>query len=211
MLIRNPRFIAVRTPRFVPPPSVLVPALQHVFDTFGDALDAKTGIPLFNKEAKKKADAVVELARQGYLSDVDGIAMYESAGMDKYGLQKWKCLRGTNNVEGGPHGDIYRKFGALNAGPRLSVNCLTDHRTWYNLQAYARHVCGVDWNFHHNLGLINRTSFLLNYLSDVLDGAESYGDWLNGDLYVKTEEQFGICIFPGTFFSLEINPMLIYF
>jgi len=48
-------------------------------------------------------------------------------------------------------------------------------------------------------------------LSDVLDGAESYGDWLNGDLYVKTEEQFGICIFPGTFFSFEINPMLIYF
>lgn len=87
MLIRNPRFIAARTPRFVPPPSVLVPALQHVFDTFGDALDAKTGAPLFNKEAKKKADAVVELARQGYLSDVDGIAMYKSAGMDKYGLQ----------------------------------------------------------------------------------------------------------------------------
>ena len=211
MLIHNPRFIAARTPRFVPPPSVLVPALQHVFDTFGDALDAKTGAPLFNKEAKKKADAVVELARQGYLSDVDGIAMYESAGVDKYGLQKWKCLPGTNNVEGGPHGDIYRKFGALNAGPRLTINCLTDHRTWYNLQAYARHVCGVDWNFHHNLGLINCTSFLLNYSSDVLDGAESYGDWLNGDLYIKTEEQFGICIFPGTFFSFEINSMLIYF
>jgi hypothetical protein len=201
MLIRNPRFIAIRTPRFVPPPSVLVPALQHVFDTFGSALDVKTNAPLFNKEAQKKATAVVELARQGYLSDVDGIVMYEKAGIDKYGLQKWKCLRGTNNVEGGPHGDIYRKFGALNAGPRLTVNCLTDHRTWYNLQAYAKHVCGVDWNFHHNLGHINRTSFLLNYLSDVLNGAESYGDWLNGDLYVKTEEQFGICMFPGIYFS----------
>ena len=199
MLIRNPRFIAIRTPRFVPPPSVLVPALRHVFDTFGSALDVKTNAPLFNKEAQKKATAVIELARQGYLSDVDGIVMYEKAGIDKYGLQKWKCLRGTNNVEGGPHGDIYRKFGALNAGPRLTVNCLTDHRTWYNLQAYAKHICGVDWNFHHNLGLINRTSFLLNYLSDVLDGAESYGDWLNGDLYIKTEEQFGICMFPGIF------------
>lgn len=205
MLIRNPRFIAVRTPHFVPPPSVLVPALQHVFDTFGSALDVKTNAPLFNKEAQKKATAVVELARQGYLSDVDGIVMYEKAGTDKYGLQKWKCLRGTNNVEGGPHGDIYRKFGALNAGPRLTVNCLTDHRTWYNLQAYAKHICGVDWNFHHNLGLINRTSFLLNYLSDVLDGAESYGDWLNGDLYVKTEEQFGICIFPGIFCQLNLR------
>lgn len=202
MLIRNPRFIAARTPRFVPPPSVLVPALEHVFDTYGSALDVKTNAPLFNKEAQKKATAVVELARQGYLSDVDGIVMYEKAGIDKYGLQKWKCLRGTNNVEGGPHGDIYRKFGALNAGPRLTVNCLTDHRTWYNLQAYAKHICGIDWDFHHNLGFINRTSFLLNYLSDVLDGAESYGDWLNGDLYVKTEEQFGICTFPGIFVSL---------
>jgi hypothetical protein len=202
MLIRNPRFIAARTPRFVPPPSVLVPALEHVFDTYGSALDVKTNAPLFNKEAQKKATAVVELARHGYLSDVDGIVMYEKAGIDKYGLQKWKCLRGTNNVEGGPHGDIYRKFGALNAGPRLTVNCLTDHRTWYNLQAYAKHICGIDWDFHHNLGFINRTSFLLNYLSDVLDGAESYGDWLNGDLYVKTEEQFGICTFPGIFVGL---------
>jgi hypothetical protein len=46
--------------------------------------------------------------------------MYERAGVDKYGLEKFKSLRGTNNVEGGPHGDIYRKFGALN-GMRLLV------------------------------------------------------------------------------------------
>ena len=113
MLVRNPRFIAERTPRYVPPPSVLVPALTHVFKTFGDAIDVKSGAPLFSSEARKKANAVLELARQGYLSDVEGVALYERAGVDKYGLQKWKCLRGTNNVEGGPHGDIYRKFGAL--------------------------------------------------------------------------------------------------
>jgi hypothetical protein len=58
-------------------------------------------------------------------------------------------------------------------------------------------VCGVDWNYHHHLGLINRTSFLLNYLSDVLEGACSYADWINGDLYEKTNEKFGICPFPG--------------
>jgi len=113
MLVRNPRFIAERTPRYVPPPSVLIPALSHVFETFGDTIDVKTGAPLFSSEARKKANAVLELARQGYLSDVEGVALYERAGVDKYGLQKWRCLRGTNNVEGGPHGDIYRKFGAL--------------------------------------------------------------------------------------------------
>ena len=104
------------------------------------------------------------------------------------------------------------------AGPRLTMNCLTDHRTWYNLQvcscynvffistyclyilkAFAKHVHGVDWEYHHCLGLINRTSFLLNYLSDVIDGAQSYADWINGDLYECTEECFGICTIPGIF------------
>ncbi|KAF8190775.1 hypothetical protein BJ912DRAFT_1058509 [Pholiota molesta] len=198
MLVRNPRFIMERTPRYVPPPSILVPAISHVFNTFGNASDAKTGAPLFNKVAWQKANAVLDLARQGYLSDNTDIVLYEKAGVDKHGLQKWKCLRGTNNVEGGPHGDIYRKFGALHAGPRLTVNCLTDHRTWYNLQAYAKHVYGMDWEYHHDLALINRTSFLLNYLSDVVNGARSYSDWINGDLYERTNEQFGICKFPDS-------------
>jgi hypothetical protein len=50
---------------------------------------------------------VLELAHEGYLSDIEGIVMYEKAGVDKYGLQKWKCLCETNNVEGGLHRDIY--------------------------------------------------------------------------------------------------------
>ncbi len=117
-------------------------------------------------------------------------------------------------MERGPHGDIYRKFGALHgeilcilvyfgsyfsllAGPRLTVNCLTDHRTWYNLQAYAKHLFGIDWTYHHDLSLINQTSFLLNYMSDFINGAQLYAEWINGDLYERTEEKFGICAFPG--------------
>jgi hypothetical protein len=38
---------------------------------------------------------------------------------------------------------------------------------------------------------------LLNYLSDIVDGAQSYADWVNGDLYEHTEEQFSICTLPG--------------
>jgi hypothetical protein len=116
-LARYPRFIAARTPRYVPSPSVLVPALKHVFDTFANLVDATSGSPLFNNVARQKAAAVLELAREGYLSDIDGIVLYEKAGIDKWGLQKYQCLWGTNKVEGGPHGDIYRKFGALNGKP----------------------------------------------------------------------------------------------
>jgi hypothetical protein len=59
---------------------------------------------------------------------------------------------------------------------------------------------GVDWSYHHNLAMINRTSFLLNYLSDIVPGAEAYSDWLNGDLYELTEETFGVCATPGMIF-----------
>ncbi|KAJ7667374.1 hypothetical protein B0H17DRAFT_1142779 [Mycena rosella] len=171
MLSRHPDYIKRRTPRYVPPPrSVIVPAIEHIFNSYGNALDAQSGSPLFSEKTWQKANAVLELARQGYLSDIQGVPMYEKAGVDNHGLQKYDCKRGSNKVEGGPHGDIYRKFGALNAGPRLTVNCLTDHRVWYNLQAYAKHV--------HR--------------------AESYSEWLNPDLYERATEKFGICPIPDS-------------
>ena len=71
------------------------------------------------------------------------------------------------------------------------------------------HLFGVDWEYHHNIGLINRISFLLNYLSDTLNGARSYSDWINGDLYEKTDEQFGICMFPGL--QICTAAILVYF
>ncbi|KAK7002121.1 hypothetical protein R3P38DRAFT_3215931 [Favolaschia claudopus] len=199
MLLRNPRWIKKRTPRYVPPPSVLVPAIEHVFNIFGGALDAKSGEPLFNAVARQKANAVLDLAREGYLSDPAGVVLYEKIGVDKYGLELFSCRRGTNKLEGGPHSDIYRKFGAFHAAPRLTVNSLTDHRTHYNLQAMAKHEFGVNWEYHHDLALINRTSFLLNYLADIVPGVDSYADWLNADLYQRTTEKFGICEVPESF------------
>ena len=91
MLLRNPRFIREHTPCYAPPPSVLTHAIQFVIDTFGDAVDAH-GNRLFSEKTWQKAHSVLELAKQGYLSDVEGVVLYEKAGSDKYGLQKWKCL-----------------------------------------------------------------------------------------------------------------------
>jgi len=56
---------------------------------------------------------------------------------------------------------------------------------------------GVDWDYHYQVGLINHTSFLLNYLSDIIEGAQSYFDWIFGDLHEWTDEHFGIRAFPG--------------
>lgn len=120
MLERRPKWIAPRRcPRFIPSPLVLVLTIELVFNTCGNAKDAKTGLPLFSAECWKKARAVVELAREAFLSDLEGVIIYEKAGRDQYGLIRWWCLRGTGSVEGGPHDDIYRKFGALNGSSFL--------------------------------------------------------------------------------------------
>ncbi|KAK4699673.1 hypothetical protein P7C70_g6585, partial [Phenoliferia sp. Uapishka_3] len=185
MLLKKPKWVARRCPRYVPLPDILVPAIQLVYDRCGNAKDAKTKLPLFNKKGWEKANAVLELAREGFLSDIVGIVLYEEAGKGSDGLMRYWCCRGTGVLEGGPHGDVYRHFGALN-----------DHRTWYNLQSFAKHSFGVSWDYHHNLGLINRTSFLLNYLADNISGADAYKYWTNGDLYERTTETFGICKLP---------------
>ncbi|KAJ6536480.1 hypothetical protein DFH09DRAFT_1091440 [Mycena vulgaris] len=178
MLIRDPQWIKEHVPRYIPPPSVLVPAIQHVYNVFGNAPDAETGRPLFDKKAWEKANAVLELAREGYLSDIEGVVLYEKAGLDEYGLWRW----------------VFRGLQC----PRLTVNSLAGHRTRYNPQAFAKHQFGVNWDYHYTLEMLNRTSFLLNYLSDVLDGASSYSDWMNTDLYERTKEKFGVCPVPET-------------
>jgi len=55
MLLWNPRFIAERTPHHIPSPNVLVVAIQHIYDMFKDAIDVKTGLPLFTEPVKIKA------------------------------------------------------------------------------------------------------------------------------------------------------------
>ncbi len=122
MLLQNPCFIQEQTPCYVPQPSVLVPSLLHVFKTLGKSLDAKTEAPLFSKKSWTKAFAVLDLAHEGYLSDNKDIMLYKKAGIDQFELQKWKCLCGTNKVEGGPHGDIYCKFGALHGEQYLYLH-----------------------------------------------------------------------------------------
>src|SRR6202042_1894925 len=119
---------------------------------FDNALDAKTGAPLFSKQAWQKANAVLELAYQGYLSDLDGVVLYEQAGIDQHGLQLWTCLCGTNKVEGGPHGDIYCKFGALHG--KSSYYCVAFLSCLY--------ICIYSWT-SSGYELFDRSSYLVHY------------------------------------------------
>ena len=64
--------------------------------------------------------------RDTYLSDIEGVVLYKKVRIDSFGLQTYMCLHGTNKIEGGPHADIFKKFGAFH-GMSLCSLCASAH------------------------------------------------------------------------------------
>jgi hypothetical protein len=93
--------------RMILPPRQLYWRVRAVYVRFGNKIDSKTGLPLFNKNAWKKANKnLLTEILLGFYSDPPGIDFYMlHRGEDglpktnKYGLQLLHCSRGTNDVE----------------------------------------------------------------------------------------------------------------
>jgi hypothetical protein len=134
MVLRDPGWVWKRVRRYVPPPEILYPRVKLVLQIYGPLKDAITGQPLFNQASWDKVESVLENIQQGYYSDPPNIALYINQGIDIYGLTIFKCLRGTNHVEGGVHQNIAKRFGSYNASPRFAVNLLRDYCLTHNLK-----------------------------------------------------------------------------
>ncbi|KAF5382845.1 hypothetical protein D9757_007324 [Collybiopsis confluens] len=115
-----------RVRRYIPAPKILAPRLEALFNGYKDIIcSTQQGRkkPFFSKEAREMADRLLETARQGFLSDPDGISLYYIMATDKDGLTIYRTVRGTNSVEGGVHMAVRRVFGSLQASPELA-ECL---------------------------------------------------------------------------------------
>ena len=120
--------------RYVPAPEILTPRVTQVLQFYGPLLDAVTGQPLFNDSSWEKAKNVIENVRMGYYSDPPGVSLYTICGTDPNGLLLYRCLQGTNNVEGGIHQNIIKWFGSYNASPRFAINFLHDYCLGHHLR-----------------------------------------------------------------------------
>ena len=101
----------------MPPPEILLPWVAEVFTKCGPLKDAKKGQPLFNEDCWEKAKNILKNIHLGYYSDPPGVLLYHEDGYDRDGLPLYQCLHGTNNVEGGVHQNIIKRFGSYNASP----------------------------------------------------------------------------------------------
>lgn len=134
LLIHRPRWVLQRCKRVIPPPEQLYPAVAEVFKSWGALKDAKTGLPLFNKNAWKTAKHILEMIYGGFLSDPPGIPLYSEMGIGATtGLMIYRCFRGTNSVEGGVHNQLRSHLPSTGTSVRHSLACLKDYVLRHNL------------------------------------------------------------------------------
>lgn len=135
MVLWKSDWIWRRVKRFVPRHDILHQRLSAVFQAYGPLKDATTGQPLFNDASWDKVQSILKNVQMGYYSDPPGLRLYTIQGKDKDGLTVYRCLRGTNNVEGGIHQNIAKQFGSFNVSPCLAVNLICDYCLSHNLRA----------------------------------------------------------------------------
>lgn len=122
--------IIKRVRRYCPGPEQLVRDLKALFDSWADvkcSKDPKRGV-LFNQDARKEAALILKVAQLGLISDPPGISLYFKIGVDPNGLTVYRCIRGTNSLEGGIHMPLRRTFGSLRASPELGDALLANIR-----------------------------------------------------------------------------------
>ena len=143
----NPKYLWKRIRRVIPHPVELYPKLVEVFKAHMDVVDDSSGLKLFNDEARKQAKCILDLVAKGVISDPHDVQLYFYLSTDSDGLAIYRCIRGTNSLEGGVHQNIHRNFASFNAGPQLT-NCLL------NIYAYRHNARVCLWSL---LFLIDRS------------------------------------------------------
>lgn len=115
-LSSDPRWIFLRTRRHVPKPSILLPLMENLINTFTKTdqsglslfVDPVTLAPLFNPKSVKEFKELLPHVKHGCLSDPKNIPLYyEKKICSHSGLMIYRCVRGTSSLEGAIHQKVF--------------------------------------------------------------------------------------------------------
>lgn len=134
----QPNWVRKRCRRIIPPPHDLFPMVEKLFFDFGPLKDASTHLPLFNQQNWKIAKQILELIRQGYVSDPPGIALYSVIAVDAKAdnLPIYRCSRGTNFTEGGVHTHLRSRLPTSGVSVQHVNACLIDFVLQHNIRVH---------------------------------------------------------------------------
>ena len=110
----------------MPPPKELHRWYMLVYKEFHDIKCAKSGKALFaKKEAKSLHDTTLQHIRKNCFSDIPLVSYCIPHGEDKDGLTLYKCIRGTDALEG-LHQKLRQLARGFNNSPRLMIALISD-------------------------------------------------------------------------------------
>lgn len=198
LLAQKPDWVLSRCKRIIPPAEILYPLVSDVFQTFGPLKDAKSGAPLFNSAAWAVAKNILELARKGFISDPPDIPLFYQWGVDsETGLPLYKCMRGTNNTEGGVHTHLRSRLPTSGVSVRHVDMCLKDFIGRHNLLVGTLNSTGKKYAGHFSIWLTNDIQELYEFVCDILlEPKRAVTGHVNGNLYQQTDEVSGVLPIP---------------
>lgn len=193
----NPDWVQKHSRRYVPSPEVLFPLVEELFRTYGPLQDAATKEPLFGPKQWKTASQILDLIREGYLSDPPGIALYTKIGNDKKAgnLPIYRCARGTSFTEG-VHSQLRSRLPTVGVSIRHINSRLPEYVYVHNKRVGTMNTTGKKYRGHYDPWIINRIQERLAYLDAILINPIEIRGMVNTDLYVRTQERLGILPIP---------------
>jgi ribonuclease D len=184
------QYYKTRVRRTVPGPVELEREFKKVVQLFADVPDAKTSKPLFSKAAWNLYKSTLKHIRKGCLSDVAGMSYYVELRTDSMGIPIFKCLRGTNALEGF-HQKIRQVIRGFNVSPRYAVALLHEFVYRWNHDVDVR-VMGLPKkysNYYDGWVIEDEIEETLSW--EELESTVHH-DWETTRDYANTGEVFGI-------------------
>ncbi|KAG2225277.1 hypothetical protein INT45_001501 [Circinella minor] len=166
---KNKEWVQARIRRVVSPPKKIIDQVYNVIMTFSALKYAATQQSLCTKQSSKEAENFLTLISSGYLSYLAVISLYQVRRKDKHDLNVYRCLRGTNSLEGGVHQNLNRRFDAFNASVKLAFALMTEYKTRHNLDVDVLNRTGKAYKSHYDIWLKDKTQ-LLNFDISMVTG-----------------------------------------
>jgi hypothetical protein len=226
----QPQWLWRRVRRAIPDKEELLGAVHELFNKYRDLKDdsrAGKGKPLFTETDRKVEAGILEAIERGFVSDPTSFSLYYEIGIDKNGLQRYRCIRGTSDLEGAIHGVIRAGFTAFNCSILYFDTWLARWRTQYNTNVsslflgfiqtfdgsqagFCFDVANTNCRVLSQVGHRNRygKKYLHHYdlsLKNEVDNLfwelfqqPAYSRYINGTHYEQTKEEFGLTKVPST-------------
>jgi hypothetical protein len=190
LLNNRPDWVFRRVRRAIPRPAVLRARIEQLRDEFKKPkyVDPETNKPLLSKDALKQIELILDHVDKGCISDPKGLKLYYELKTDKYGLMTYRCIRGTNSVEGGVHQKLSMKFEPWNAGPQIADAVLAILRHRHNIRASQRNRALFPNVGHYEHYILDDIQELTTFIY----GEKLFTWWDRSSVHPESEEVFGV-------------------